>query len=282
MLSLSTNLPKSCSFRLENHWLKQTTFLQSVLVSWDQAPTSSDAAGQLVACIKATRASAKVWSRCNRAPPTLTQNCQFIVQLFDYFEESRPLTPAEFQARHTTQERLQELIKEKAAYWKQRSKQKAIRESDANTAYHHANATQQLRRNYIRLLRVDQQDVTSHSAKTEALTSYFKSIIGVSGISSVADLTRLYSTSAQPSNALVSAFTEEETKAAILAMNSNSAPGPNGFGPAFYKWTWPRVKSKIMEFMHAFHRGEAQLERINRSHMVLLPKKAAVVEVFFF
>jgi len=119
VLSLSTNLPKPCSFRLENHWLKQPTFLQSVLASWDQAPTTSDAAGQLVACIKAARASAKVWSRCNRAPPTLIHDCQFLVLLFDYFEESRPLTPAEFQARYTAQERLQELLKEKAAYKKQ-------------------------------------------------------------------------------------------------------------------------------------------------------------------
>jgi len=132
------------------------------------------------------------------------------------------------------------------------------------------------------MLRVDQQDVTSHSAKTEALTTYFKSIIGVSGVSSVEDLTGLYSTSAQPSNALVSEFTEEETKAAILAMNTNSAPGPDGFGPAFYKSTWPHVKSKIMEFLRAFHRGQAQLERINRSHIVLLPKKVAAVEVEAF
>ena len=98
----------------------------------------------------------------------------------------------------------------------------------------------------------------------------------------MADLTDLYLTSAQPSNTLVSAFSEEETKAAILAMKSNSAPGPDGFGPAFYKLTWPRVKLEIMEFMHAFYRGEAQLERINRSHMVLLPKKVAAVEVEAF
>jgi predicted glycosyl hydrolase (DUF1957 family) len=45
------------------------------------------------------------------------------------------------------QDKLQEVLKAKAAYWKQRNKQKAIRESDANTAYHHAQATQRLRRN---------------------------------------------------------------------------------------------------------------------------------------
>lgn len=58
LLSLSTNLPKPNHFSLENHWLKHPTFLQTVLPSWQQASACSDAAGQLVACIKATRASA--------------------------------------------------------------------------------------------------------------------------------------------------------------------------------------------------------------------------------
>jgi len=74
----------------------------------------------------------------------------------------------EFRVRRLAQDKLQEVLKAKAAYWKQRNKQKAIRESDANTAYHHAQETQRL-----------QQDVVSHAGKTEALTEYFKSIIGV-------------------------------------------------------------------------------------------------------
>ena len=37
-----------------------------------------------------------------------------------------------------------------------------------------------------------------------------------------------------------------------------------------------------MHFMEAFHRGDAQLERINRSHMVLIPKKPGAVDVDAF
>jgi len=59
---------------------------------------------------------------CNRAPPQIIQNCQFIIQLFDYFEETRLLSAAEFQVRLKAQERLQLEIKARAAYWRQRSK----------------------------------------------------------------------------------------------------------------------------------------------------------------
>ncbi|CAN6353941.1 unnamed protein product [Urochloa humidicola] len=56
-------------------------------------------------------------------------------------------------------------------------------------------------------------------------------------------------------------------------MNGTSAPGPDGFGPSFYKAAWATVKSTVMNFLQAFHRGEVELERVNRSYMVLLPKK---------
>jgi hypothetical protein len=52
---------------------------------------------------------------------------------------------------------------------------------------------------------------------------------------------------------LTEPFTEEETKQALMAMNRNSAPGPDGFGPGFYRAAWATVKGQIMNFMTAFH-----------------------------
>ena len=170
LLSLSTSLPKAGLFRFENYWLQYQNFLPSVITGWRQAPACADAAGQLAACIKSTRAAAKVWSRCTRAPIHLIHNCQFLIQLFDYFEETRQLSYEEFQVRRDAQESLQQALKARAAYWKQRSKHKAIRESDSNTAFHRAQATQRLRRNYIRMVRVDGREVVNHDGKTAALT----------------------------------------------------------------------------------------------------------------
>jgi len=265
LLSLSTDLPKPSHFRLENSWLRNRSFLTSITQAWQQAPTRSDDAGTLVACIKAARAAAKAWSRCNRAPPELTQNCQFIIQLFDFFEETRNLSNEEFQVRRLAQETLTQLLKDQATYWRQRSKYKAIREADANTKFHHAHATQRLRRNYIRMIRVQGAEVVSHSGKTAALTDYFQSIIGVPGESTAFDLQRLFQNDYKPSDQLVTNFTFSETKTAIDSMNKNSAPGADGFGPAFFSAAWSSVKDSVMNFLDAFHSGNAQLECINRS-----------------
>lgn len=68
----------------------------------------------------------------------------------------------------------------------------------------------------------------------------------------------------------------------MLSMNRNSAPGPDGFGPTFYRAAWASVKTRVMEFLAAFHHGEVQLECINRSHIVLIPKKPGAVDVDAF
>jgi len=250
--------------------------------AWQQAPARADAVGQLAACIKSTRAAAKVWSRCIRAPTEIIHNCLFLIQLFDYYKEIRQLSSEEFQVRRKAQEGLEQAIKARATHWKQRSKNKAIREGDSNTAFHHAQATQRLRHNFIRMVRVEGTEIVNHDGKTAALTSYFRSIMGTPGESVDTDLASLYEERSQPSNSLTDAFSEAETKQVLLLMNRNSAPGPDGFGLAFYRAAWPTVRVQITDFMAAFHRGDAQLESINRSHMVLIPKKLGAVDVDAF
>jgi len=132
------------------------------------------------------------------------------------------------------------------------------------------------------MIRVQDAEVVSHAGKTAALSDYFKSIIGVPGQSAPCNLQRLFQNDYRPNVQLVGGFTVSETKAVIEAMNKNSASGPDGFGTAFYSAAWPSVKDSFMSFMDAFHRGQTQLECINRSHMVLLPKKPDAVDVDAF
>ncbi|CAL5040144.1 unnamed protein product [Urochloa decumbens] len=59
-------------------------------------------------------------------------------------------------------------------------------------------------------------------------------------------------------------------------MHVSSSPGPDGFGPAFYRAFWPLLEDSVMAVLHAFHRGNADLARINQALVVLLPKKSDV------
>ena len=69
---------------------------------------------------------------------------------------------------------------------------------------------------------------------------------------------------------------------AVKSMNRCSAPGPDGFGPSFYTATWGTVSEDGIQFLKDFQDDNVDMESVNRSYMVLLPKKpdANSVEAF--
>ena len=69
---------------------------------------------------------------------------------------------------------------------------------------------------------------------------------------------------------------------AVKSMNRCSALGPDGFGPSFYTATWGTVSEDGMQFLKDFQDDNVDMESVNRSYMVLLPKKpdANSVEAF--
>ena len=203
--------------------------------------------------------------------------------MLDFLEEYRTLSEAEMQVRELCQTCLQQHIRATTAYWKQRGKQKAIREGDANTAFHHAQATQRLRRNHIGKITHREQELFSHESKIAAVTDYFSGIMGEAGNSTWKfNIDELYNGRQLASESLTAPFTDREALQAIRSMNKLSAPGPDGFGPIFYSCAWTTVKTQVMDLLNAFQQGEAELERINRAYMVLLPKKPGCTTVDSF
>ena len=68
-------------------------------------------------------------------------------------------------------------------------------------------------------------------------------------------------------------FTEEEIKKAILQMEHNKAPGPNGFLAEFYQCFWEIIKTDLMALFMEFHKGNLPLYSLNFGVITLLPKK---------
>ncbi|WVZ61783.1 hypothetical protein U9M48_011600 [Paspalum notatum var. saurae] len=176
------------------------------------------------------------------------------------------------QVRSLCTDRLHQELKERAAYWKQKSKHKAIQEADANTAFHHARATIRHRGGQISTVQVGDQEFATHEGKIGAVTNYYRGLMGVRDeLVWHFSLRELYP--AQVDHDLDAMFLDEEVAAAVKGMNKNSAPGPDGFGPSFYAAAWSAVKTQVVGMAAAFHSGRLELDRINRSYMVLLPKK---------
>jgi hypothetical protein len=59
--------------------------------------------------------------------------------------------------------------------------------------------------------------------------------------------------SEEENEVLVAPFSEEEVKMAVLDMEHNKAPGPNGFPAEFYQFFWEVVKPDLMSLFYEFH-----------------------------
>lgn len=59
-------------------------------------------------------------------------------------------------------------------------------------------------------------------------------------------------------------------------MDMNANPGPDGFGPSFYKCFWPSLRDKIHALFDAFYDGSLNLDSLNRAHLVLILKKEGI------
>ena len=60
-------------------------------------------------------------------------------------------------------------------------------------------------------------------------------------------------------------FTEDEVHTALMEMNEDKAPGPDGFTMAFWQSCWDFVKEEILEMFKEFHKHSSFLKSLNNT-----------------
>ena len=71
----------------------------------------------------------------------------------------------------------------------------------------------------------------------------------------------------------------EEVQSAVEGLNGEGAPGPDGLPVLFYKEFWALVKGDIMATLEELRSPQANMERINKSYLFMLPKRQGVENV---
>jgi hypothetical protein len=94
------------------------------------------------------------------------------------FEEWRSLSAGECCLRQLCCDRLALFINQRAAYWKQCGKFRALQEGNANTKFFQARAAMRARHSQIHHLEINGVTLITHGDKMAALTNYYTSILG--------------------------------------------------------------------------------------------------------
>ena len=74
-------------------------------------------------------------------------------------------------------------------------------------------------------------------------------------------------------------FTEEEIHSALLDMNVDKAPGPDGFTVAFWQFYWDFVKEEIVDLFKEFFEQKSFAKSLNTTFLVLIPKKGGAEDL---
>ncbi|WVZ95943.1 hypothetical protein U9M48_041644 [Paspalum notatum var. saurae] len=74
-------------------------------------------------------------------------------------------------------------------------------------------------------------------------------------------------------------FEEEEVRRAIFQMETNKAPGLDGFPPEFYQVFWNIIKNYLMTLFEDFHEGMLNINSLNFGTIILLPKSVDAKQI---
>lgn len=273
-INVTTKTPRPQVFRFESYWLEHEDFMSVLQHGWSVEVNHTDKSRRINAKFKNLRRILKAWNANLPNLASAIQNSKNTIKLLDIMEEFRDLTVDEWNFRAQIEAHLQNLLNQQKIYWKQRGTIKWVKFGDECTQFFHANATIRNKLNMITSIWSDAgQEYLDHDAKANLHWCSFKERIGHS------DYTHMYFnlsdllSPGQHLEQLEPPFTRDEIDAIIADLPNSKSPGPDGFNGEFLKKTWPLISQDFYELCEHFHEGEICLRSINRSSIILIPKK---------
>lgn len=156
---------------------------------------------------------------------------------FDLTQESRPLSAPELELHRELKTKILGLASLECSMVRQRAKTRHLRDGDACTKYFHLQACHRRRKNYMFAIAHDGQTFTEEEAKAGLVYEYYNALLGSPFLRlHRINLSQLQLPRLDLSNQVVP-FSPNEVARVVRETPSDRAPGPDGFGGAFYKAT---------------------------------------------
>ncbi|GMI92190.1 hypothetical protein HRI_002888300 [Hibiscus trionum] len=162
-------------------------------------------------------------------------------------------------------------------YWEQRARANWLRNGDKNTAFFHRHATQRKKQN--RILKLTNDAGATHSSPDfmeVTAREYFQNLFTSGGVADCSHVLEGITPkiSEADNRRLLRPYTEEEIYRTVKMMGPLKAAGEDGLGAIFYQRFWNIVGKEVARFCIAVLSGEVDMGLINKTHIVLIPKKA--------
>ncbi|KAA3461183.1 reverse transcriptase [Gossypium australe] len=250
-LLITTNKEENRSrwetFKFEAWWIMEETFKTEVKFIWDTA--SSD----LLQKLEYLKTGLKKWATQNglsrkRKKELLTSRLSVLMEVERTDNNLAELIDTKLQLNFE--------INKDESYWEQRARVNWLKLGDRNTAFFHSIATQKRQKNCI------QKTYFQELFKAEEKGHYEHLLTGVEQCISEEDNRRL-----------TMPYIKEEIWEALTSMGATKAPGEDGFPAIFYQILWHIIGDEVSTYCLQQLNGGIEVNRINTTHIVLIPKK---------
>ncbi|WJZ90957.1 hypothetical protein VitviT2T_010072 [Vitis vinifera] len=218
-------------------WLKVEGFNDIVRTWWQEIEVRGNASYRLAVKMKEIKKKLKVWNKevFGRLEVNKVSALQQ-VDFWDRVESERNLTVEEAELKKEAKESFKKWVLLEEAHWIQRSREIWLREGDRNTGFFYRMASAHRRNNALDRIKVNGEWLVEEQKVREEVVNSFQQMLS-EDMDWKADIGRIQMDciSRQEAESLEIPFTENEIYSALMEMNGDKAPGPDGFTIAFWQ-----------------------------------------------
>ncbi|RVW76178.1 putative mitochondrial protein [Vitis vinifera] len=262
-------------FRFENMWLKVEGFQDVVRAWWQGIDVRGSASYRLATKMKEIKKRLKVWNKevFGRLETNKATALEQVV-FWDRVESERILTVEEAELKKAAKDSFKKWVLLEEAHWRQHSREIWLREGDRNTGFFHRMASAHRRNNAMGSIKVNGEWLVEEQEVKEGIVNSFQQLL-TKDMAWQADIGNIQvgCISQQDAEGIEVPFVENEILSALMEMNGDKAPGPDGFSVAFWQNAWAFAKEEIMEMFNEFHEHSTFVRSLNNTFLVLIPKK---------
>ena len=189
-------------------------------------------------------------------------------------ESERSLSEEEIEMKKEVKENFKKWVLLEEIHWRQLSRELWLKERDRNTGFFNWMTNAHSRNNSLDKIKVNGVWLTEEKDVREGLANAFHQLLSEdSGWKTDIEGLHLEHLSIQEAESLELPFFEEEIRFALMEMNSDKTPDPDGFTMTFWQTYWDFVKEEILELFKELYDQSSFAKNLNTTFLVLIPKK---------
>lgn len=237
-------------FRFDNKWLKTEGFRYMVEMCWNDLQIQGTTSFRLASKLKTLKNEIKIWTK--EVGDKLKENTRaYINELaeLDLREMEGHLCAAERERREAVKKELTHNMNLEAISWRQKVREKWLKDGERNTKYFHCLANYRRKCNFVEEIKIDGMVVSGNSEIREKVRDYFHQLYKEKKrcrpkLDNL-DFKQLKAVSREE---IEERFTEEEVYGCLMDCNGDKTPGPDRFNMKFVQEFW-----EVMDVFDKFH-----------------------------